>query len=245
MNCRACVELIQETLGRELPEVCAHHLETCPACRFEYQSLRQLHSLLRQLPAPELAPELAARLASLSLPPRQPSRPRGAWAWSGVWAALSMPALASALLLALWWNGEKLTPPERTAPPSSVSAFATPQPGPATRSPATRKKRGEAALAHVAIRPRQPVLRVDLRSMDDRDLVEQIQRLILSSGGVPEERVPELAGPPPLQQVFVIPRQKLPSIRQDLQRLHPQPLTDEEEPLPEPEEQARIILISK
>ncbi len=66
MTCRECAELLMEYLTGELDaeqrESIRVHLERCPPCVIYVETYQVTIRLTRQLPCPELPPEVAQRL---------------------------------------------------------------------------------------------------------------------------------------------------------------------------------------
>lgn len=93
MNCRDVLELVHGYIDGELDLVKSleieQHLGACPACKVEYDLVRELGSGIRAHAAYHAAPPaLRARVAAAL--PREPGSGVRAWGWGGMAAALAL-----------------------------------------------------------------------------------------------------------------------------------------------------------
>lgn len=93
MNCRDALDLVHGYIDGELDLVKSldieQHLGACPACKVEYDQVRELGSGIRTHAVYHVAPPaLRARVASVL--PREPGLGARAWGWRGMAAALAL-----------------------------------------------------------------------------------------------------------------------------------------------------------
>lgn len=97
MNCRDALDLVHAYIDGELDLVKSleieQHLATCPACKVQYDQVRELGSGIRAHAVYHaVPPALRARVAA-ALPRESGSARRPAWSWWGMAAALALCTL--------------------------------------------------------------------------------------------------------------------------------------------------------
>lgn len=124
MNCRYVQSRLSAYLDMELTghehHLIRSHIENCIECSTEFERLRRIKHLLRQLPVvqPSHGPEVVlARLQAQRAVVAQPTVVRVRW-WSTKW--WQMAAGVAAVGVVLWWNSTVAeTRPEATFAASS------------------------------------------------------------------------------------------------------------------------------
>ncbi len=96
MNCRDALDLVDGYVDGELDLVKSleieQHLGACPACKVQYDQVRELGSGIRAHALYHAAPKgLRARVAAAL--PREPASRMRAWGWRGMAAALALATL--------------------------------------------------------------------------------------------------------------------------------------------------------
>jgi anti-sigma factor RsiW len=96
MNCRDALELVHGYIDGELDLVKSleieQHLGACPACKVQYDQVREIGSGIRARAVYHAAPPaLRARIAAAL--PREPGSGARAWGWGGMAAALALVTL--------------------------------------------------------------------------------------------------------------------------------------------------------
>ena len=96
MNCRDAVDLVHGYIDGELDLVkcleIEQHLGACPACKVQFDQVRELGSGIRSHAVYHAAPPaLRARVAAAL--PREPGSGARAWGWRGTAAALALATL--------------------------------------------------------------------------------------------------------------------------------------------------------
>jgi len=105
MNCREALDLIHAYVDGELDLLTSveieQHLGACPACKVQYDQVRELASGIRSHAVYHAAPQALRARVGAALP-REPGSVARAWGWGGMAAALALSTLIGLALGLVW-----------------------------------------------------------------------------------------------------------------------------------------------
>ncbi len=115
MNCGKVQNLLSCYIDRELPGVemlqVQRHLDVCPECRREYQTLLMVKRLLSEMPVVSPPESLEERLVEKVLGSPAPARSWALpWLPRSLWRPIAVAAAVAAIALGVWYLGGQMRP---------------------------------------------------------------------------------------------------------------------------------------
>ncbi|MBI4465298.1 MAG: hypothetical protein HY647_11395 [Acidobacteria bacterium] len=90
---------LEESLPGVLCQTVSRHMASCADCEEQWQQLRSVSLLLRQLPAPAVPPDLELQIRlRLSRERRRSQQPSWSWRWGNLLSPFALPGAAGVLL---------------------------------------------------------------------------------------------------------------------------------------------------